>query len=123
MIKILVIDDAIFMRKLIKDALAPLGVEIVGEAANGKIGLEMFHRLQPDLVTLDIVMPEMDGLQTLEAIRSTHPKFPVIMISALDQREQMLKAMNLGASEFIVKPFDHARVASAVNNALERSRA
>ena len=123
MIKILVIDDAIFMRKLIKDALAPLGVEIVGEAANGKIGLEMFHRLQPDLVTLDIVMPEMDGLQTLEAIRSTHPKFPVIMISALDQREQMLKAMNLGASEFIVKPFDHGRVASAVTNALERSRA
>ena len=121
MVKVLIVDDALFMRRMIRMALEPLGFEIVGEAENGRVGVEQFKKLKPDLVTMDIVMPEMDGLEALEAIRAEDPEAKVIMITAVDQRESMLKAMKLGVSDFVVKPFDDDRIISAAEKAIGRS--
>jgi len=118
MTKVLIVDDALFMRQLIKNALTPLGVEIVGEAENGREGLEKFNELQPDLVTMDIVMPEMDGIEALEKIKESKPEAKVIMVTAVDQRESMLHAMKLGVSDFVVKPFNDERIISAVEKTL-----
>lgn len=120
MTSILIVDDALFMRKLIRDALEPLGFEIVGEAENGAEGLEKFEALKPDVTTLDIVMPEMNGIEMLGEIRRKHPEAKVIMITAVDQRDMMLDAMRLGVADFIVKPFDEERVVAAVEKAANR---
>ncbi len=121
MSSILIVDDALFMRNMIRSALEPLAFDTIVEAQNGREALEKFKELQPDVVTLDVVMPEMDGLATLEAIRGAAPEAQVIMVTALDQRETMLRAMQLGVSDFVVKPFDDDRVVSAVEKALARS--
>jgi two-component system, chemotaxis family, chemotaxis protein CheY len=118
--RILVVDDALFMRKLIRDALDPYGFTIVGEAENGQQGVAMFRDLKPDIVTLDIVMPEMDGLQALAALKQENRDARVIMITALEQRDLMLEAVRLGATDFIVKPFSEDRVLSAIEKALGR---
>lgn len=118
--EVLIVDDALFMRKLIRDALEPLGFVVVGEAANGREALERFSELAPDLVTLDIVMPEMDGLEALKQIRMQDEEAKVIMITAVDQRDAMLTAMNLGVADFVVKPFEPERIVSAVEKALGR---
>lgn len=118
MTRILIVDDALFMRKLIRDALEPLGFTICGEAGDGNIAIEKFRELRPDLTTLDIVMPNADGLAALAGIRQIDPKAKVIMVTAVDQREAMLRAMHLGVSDFIVKPFDADRILSAVEKAL-----
>lgn len=116
--RIMIVDDALFMRHLIRSALESVGYEIVAEAENGADGLRLFEELRPDLITLDIIMPEMDGLQVLRGIRNIDQDAKVIMVTAVDQRSCMLKAMNLGISDFIVKPFEDARVISAVERAL-----
>ncbi|MBF0101206.1 MAG: response regulator [Desulfobacterales bacterium] len=116
--KVLIIDDALFMRKLIRQALEPFGFEI-NEAENGLEGINKFNEFNPDVTTLDIVMPEMDGLEVLKRIRDQKPNSPVVMITAVDQRESMLKAMKLGVTDFIVKPFDEDRVISAVEKAIQ----
>lgn len=118
--RVLIIDDALFMRKLIRDALSPYGFTIVGEAENGLQGVSLFKDLRPDLVTLDIVMPEMDGLEALAALKKERSDARVVMITALEQRDLMLQAVRLGASDFIVKPFTDDRVLSAVEKALGR---
>jgi two-component system chemotaxis response regulator CheY len=118
MARILIVDDALFMRKMIRDALVPLGFEIAGEAEDGRQGLELFRELHPDVTTMDIIMPEMDGLECLRSIREGAPGARVVMITAVDQREPMLEAMKLGVADFIVKPFDETRVVSAVQKAL-----
>lgn len=123
MSNVLVIDDALFMRQMIKNALEQVGFTIVGEAANGKEGLAMFNELKPDLVTLDIVMPEMDGLEVLQNIRETDKIAKVIMITAVDQRDSMLTAMKLGVTDFVVKPFDDDRIISAAEKAIGHSLA
>ena len=120
MTKILIVDDALFMRKLIKDALKPLGFDIVGEAANGQEAIEKFKELQPDLVTLDIVMPEVTGLQALVEIRKLSKTVKVIMITAVDQRDSMIQAMDLGVSDFVVKPFTSERIIAAVEKSLTK---
>lgn len=119
--KILIVDDALFMRNLIRDALEPLGFVIAGEAENGVEAVNKFQSLHPDLTTLDIIMPEMDGLEALKAIRGFSSDAKVIMITAVDQRDAMLQAMKLGVSDFIVKPFDDRRVISAVEKALGKT--
>lgn len=119
--RILIVDDALFMRSLIRKALVPLGYHIVAEAENGRQAVDLCGQHHPDLVTLDIVMPEMDGLEALAIIRRDHPTTRVIMVTAVDQRECMQKAMSLGIADFIVKPFDENRVISAVDHAFART--
>ena len=118
MARVLVVDDAAFMRKLLTDALTSGGHEIVGEAGNGAEAVEQWQALKPDLTTLDITMPEKDGLQALSEIMSLDPSAKVIMCSALGQEAKVLEAVKLGAKDFVVKPFQPPRVLEAVEKAL-----
>jgi len=105
--KVLVVDDAMLIRRMVTDVLAAdPAIEVVGEAPNGRIALQKITQLTPDLVTLDVEMPEMDGLQTLKAIRKTHPRLPVIMFSAVTERgaSDTLEALHYGASDYVTKP-------------------
>jgi len=104
--KLLVTDDALIIREMIKDAAVGAGWEIVGEAFDGKQALERYLELKPDVVTLDLVMPEYDGLYGLSHITQADPKAKVIVVSALDQGDVLKKAFKLGAVDFVVKPFD-----------------
>ena len=106
-IRVLIVDDSVVIRRLVADALsADPDCEVVGSAANGKIALAKIAQVNPDVVTLDIEMPEMDGLATLAEIRKTHPRLPVIMFSTLTERAaaSTLKALTLGASDYVTKP-------------------
>lgn len=118
MARVLVVDDAAFMRKMLSDALAKAGHEVVGEAANGQEGVNQFQSLRPDLTTLDITMPELDGLSALRQILSFDPSARVIMCSALGQESKVLESVKSGAKDFIVKPFNADRVVEAVARAL-----
>jgi two-component system chemotaxis response regulator CheY len=110
--RLLIVDDALIMRLRIRELAIQSGWEVVAEAANGQEALEMFRRCQPTLVTLDIVMPTMDGVETLRALRQEDPAARVCMISAVDQREKLSECIRLGAIDFIVKPFTKARLLS-----------
>lgn len=118
MARVLVVDDAAFMRKLLSDALASGGHEVVGEAGNGVEAVVRFQELKPELTTLDITMPEKDGLAALAEIMSIDPSAKVVMCSALGQENKVLEAVRLGAKDFVVKPFQPARVLEAVGKAL-----
>jgi two-component system, chemotaxis family, chemotaxis protein CheY len=118
MARVLVVDDAAFMRKMVSDALAKGGHEVVGEAGNGIEALSQFQALKPDLMTLDITMPEKDGLAALADIMAADPSAKVVMCSALGQESKVLEAIKLGAKDFVVKPFQPARVIEAVGKAL-----
>ncbi|MFO0603459.1 MAG: chemotaxis response regulator protein-glutamate methylesterase [Polyangiales bacterium] len=118
-IRVLVVDDSALARKLISDALSgDPDIEVVGTAANGKIALDKLRQLKPDVVTLDIEMPELDGLQTLVEIRKAHPKLPVIMCSTLTERGAIstLEALAVGASDYITKPTGSESTAASVNH-------
>jgi two-component system chemotaxis response regulator CheY len=119
MISMLIVDDALFMRKLIRDALEPLGYRICGEAADGNEAIARYRELRPDITTLDIVMPNADGLAALAGIRQINPTAKVIMVTAVDQRESMRRAVELGICDFIVKPFDADRIIGAVEKAAQ----
>ena len=118
MARVLVVDDAAFMRKMVSDALATGGHEVVGEAGNGVEAIAQFQQIKPDLVTLDITMPEKDGLAALAEIVAADPSARVVMCSALGQESKVLEAIKLGAKDFVVKPFQPARVIEAVDKAL-----
>ena len=118
MTRILIVDDSMFMRKLIRDALQPLGFTICGEAADGNEAVARFRELRPDLTTLDIVMPHADGLAALAGIRELDPTAKVIMVTAVDQRDAMLRATRLGVCDFVIKPFEPDRIVGAVEKAL-----
>ncbi len=115
---ILIVDDAAFMRAMLKRILQDAGFDIVGEAVNGKEAVQMYEELTPDLVTMDMVMPEMGGMEALQAIRARNHEAKVVIVSAVDQRENLLEAIRSGATEYIVKPFDEPRVMKAVSRAL-----
>ena len=115
---VLIVDDAAFMRMMIKDILSKNGYNVVGEAENGKIAVDKFKELNPDLVTMDITMPEMDGLEALKAINATNPSATVIMCSAMGQQAMVIEAIQAGAKDFIVKPFQADRVLEAVKKAI-----
>jgi len=105
--KVLVVDDAMLIRRMVTDVLAAdPAIEVVGEAINGRVALQKIAQLSPDLVTLDVEMPEMNGLQTLKEIRKTHPRLPVIMFSAVTERgaADTLEALHYGASDYVTKP-------------------
>jgi two-component system, chemotaxis family, chemotaxis protein CheY len=118
MARVLVVDDAAFMRKMVSDALAKGGHEVVGEAGNGVEAIARFQELKPDLMTLDITMPEKDGLSALAEIVAADPAARVVMCSALGQEAKVLEAIKLGAKDFVVKPFQPDRVIEAVDKAL-----
>ena len=114
MARILVTDDTAFMRALLKGMLTELGHEVVGEAENGKVSVKKYDILHPDIVTMDITMPEMDGLEALEAIKMNNPEAKVIMCSALGQKRLVLEAIQAGAKDFLIKPFTKERVEEAL---------
>lgn len=117
--KVLIVDDAAFMRMMIKDILGKNGFEIVGEASDGVQAIEKYKELTPDLVTMDITMPEMDGIAALKEIKTINPDSIIIMCSAMGQQAMVIDAIQAGAKDFIVKPFQEERVLEAVNKALE----
>jgi len=104
--KVLIVDDALVMRKIIGSIATEAGWSIVAEAENGLKGLESFMALKPDLVTMDLVMPVMGGLEALRRIREFDPEARVVVITALDQKKTLEEAIELGAADFIVKPFE-----------------
>lgn len=116
--KILIVDDAAFMRMMIKDILSKNGYEIVGEAADGMQAIEKYKETQPDLVTMDITMPEMDGITALKEIKNINPNAKVIMCSAMGQQAMVIDAIQAGAKDFIVKPFQADRVLEAISKTL-----
>lgn len=116
--RILVVDDAAFMRMMVKDILTKNGYEVIGEASDGRQAIEKYQELKPDLVTLDITMPEVDGIEALKKIRDVDPNARVIMCSAMGQQAMVIDAIQAGARDFIVKPFQADRVIEAVKKAL-----
>lgn len=112
--RILVCDDAAFMRMMIKDILTKNGYEVAGEAENGLKAVEKYNEVKPDLVLMDITMPEMDGIQALKEIKKMDGNAKVIMCSAMGQQAMVVEAIQAGAKDFIVKPFQEDRVLEAV---------
>ena len=111
---ILICDDAAFMRMMIKDILTKNGYNVIGEAENGAIAIEKYKELSPDLVLMDITMPEMDGIQALKGIKALNANASVIMCSAMGQQAMVIESIQSGAKDFIVKPFQADRVFEAV---------
>ena len=118
MARVLVVDDAVFMRRVVSDALAKAGHEVVGEASNGTEAVQRYQELRPEVMTLDITMPEKDGLQALKEILAADPGARVIMCSALGQESKVLESIKSGAKDFVVKPFQPDRVLEAIGKAL-----
>ena len=118
MARVLVVDDAAFMRKMVSDALTKGGHEVVGEAGNGVEAVAQYQALKPEVTTLDITMPEKDGLAALKEIIAIDPAARVIMCSALGQESKVLESIKAGARDFVVKPFQPDRVIEAVGKAL-----
>lgn len=121
--KILIVDDAAFMRMMIKNILTKHGYEVAGEAENGKQAVTLYSEVKPDLVTMDITMPEMDGIESVKAIRALDQDANIIMISAMGQQAMVMDAIQAGARDFIVKPFQQERVIQAIERVLSRPKA
>jgi two-component system chemotaxis response regulator CheY len=121
MARVLVVDDALFMRRMLSDILKKEGIEICGEAENGKDALDKYQQLKPDLVTMDIVMPkieEIDGIGAVKEIIRVDPQAKIIMVSAMGQHSLVVEAIQAGAKDFVTKPFQPSRVIEAVKRAL-----
>ncbi|MGE5654550.1 MAG: response regulator [Bacillota bacterium] len=116
--RILVVDDAAFMRMMIKEILGKNGFQVVGEAENGLQAIARYQELTPDLVTMDITMPELNGIQAVREIRKLNPNARIVMCSAMGQQAMVIDAIQAGARDFIVKPFQPDRVLEAVRKAL-----
>ncbi len=116
---VLVVDDAIFMRTMISDILSQAGYEVVGEAETGTQAVERFNELNPDLVTMDIVMPGMGGIDAVREILKIAPSARILMCSAMGQQALVIEAIQAGAKDFVVKPFQPSRVLEAVQRVLE----
>ena len=115
---VLVCDDAIFMRTMITDILTQAGYEVVGEAESGAQAVEKYRQLKPDLVTMDIVMPEMGGIEAVREICKDNPQAKILMCSAMGQQALVVEAIQAGAKDFVVKPFQPSRVLEAVQRLL-----
>ena len=118
MAKVLVVDDAAFMRMMVKDILTKHGHEVVGEAVNGVEALDKYRELKPDLVTMDITMPDVDGITALKNIRAEFPDAKIIMCSAMGQQAMVIDSIQAGAKDFIVKPFQAERIKETVEKVL-----
>ena len=118
MAKILLVDDSKTSRKILRGILEENGHEIIGEAANGEEGYAKYKELNPDLTTMDITMPVMDGLEALKTIVDYDKKAKVVMVTAAGQKAKMVDAVKFGASEFLAKPFESAQIVEIVNKVL-----
>ena len=116
--RILITDDAAFMRMMLKDIISKNGYEVAGEAENGSIALDKYNELKPDLVLMDITMPEVDGLTALKNIKATDSSAKVVMCSAMGQQNMVIDAIQSGALDFIVKPFQPDRVLEAIKKVI-----
>lgn len=117
-VRLLIVDDAMIIRELIKEAAAEAGFQVAGEAANGQEAIERFQELRPDVVTLDLVMPKFDGLYALEGILATDPRAKVIVVSALEPTAILKDAFRKGATDFITKPFDKKLLVATIRSVL-----
>ena len=113
-LRVLIVDDALFMRNMLKDIFVNAGHSVVGEAANGDEAIAQYAELKPDLVTMDIVMPQKSGIEALQEIRKQYPDAKIVMCSALGQDALVVEAVQSGAKDFIVKPFKEDRVLDVV---------
>ncbi len=113
--RVLIVDDAAFMRMLLKDIIIKGGYEVVGEASNGAEAVEKYKELKPDIVTMDITMPDMNGIEATKKIMEIDPNANVIMCSAMGQQMMVVEAIQAGAKDFIVKPFQQGRVVEALS--------
>lgn len=118
MARILVCDDSAFMRMMLKRVLIDNGHEIVGEAGDGMEAVQLYRQHKPDLITMDITMPKMDGIQAVTHIHEEDPLVRIVMVTALGQRAIITDAINAGASDFIVKPFDNIQVVETIKKVL-----
>ncbi len=116
---VLIVDDALFMRMMIRDILSKDGFEVIGEAENGVEAVERYKEMRPDLVTMDIVMPEMDGIEAVRQIMKIDPNAKILMCSAMGQQPLVVEALEAGAKDFIIKPFQPSKVIEAVEKALK----
>jgi two-component system chemotaxis response regulator CheY len=115
---VLVCDDAVFMRTMVSDILSQAGFTVIGEAENGKQAVEKYQQLKPDLVTMDIIMPEMGGIEAVKKITQMDPGARILMCSAMGQQALVQEALQAGARDFVVKPFQPSRVLEAVQRVL-----
>jgi two-component system chemotaxis response regulator CheY len=121
MAKILIVDDALFMRKMLVDIISKEGLEVCGEAENGKDAINKYQQLKPDLVTMDIVMPkidDIDGIKAVKEIMKINPQAKVVMVSAMGQHSLVVEAIQAGAKDFVTKPFQPSRVIEALKRVL-----
>jgi two-component system, chemotaxis family, chemotaxis protein CheY len=118
MARVLIADDAAFMRMMIRNILTQNGHEVVGEAENGQEAVERYAELKPDVTTMDITMPEKDGIAALKEIMAADPAARVVMCSALGQESKVIESIRSGAKDFVVKPFQQDRVLAALAKAL-----
>ncbi|MEX2461129.1 MAG: response regulator [Paenibacillaceae bacterium] len=110
MIKVMIVDDAMFMRHMLRDIITDIGFEVICEATNGLEAIQLYHELKPDILTMDITMPDMDGYTAVTEIIKLYPDARIIMCSAVGQQRMVLRAIMAGAKDFIVKPFDKNRI-------------
>lgn len=120
MAKILIVDDAAFMRMTLKNIISEAGHEVVGEAGDGLQAIEQYKSTQPELVTMDITMPEMDGIAALKEIKKMDPNAKVVMCSAMGQQGMVIEAIQSGAVDFIVKPFNAERINESIGKVLSK---
>ena len=118
--RVLIVDDAAFMRMIIKNILTDSGYQVIGEAENGIEAIEMYNEAMPDLVIMDITMPEMDGIEAVKEIIKQDSNARIVMCSAMGQQEMVIESIEAGAKDFIVKPFQSERVVEAVRKVMER---
>ncbi len=116
--RVLIVDDAAFMRMMIKDILEKNGFQVIGEANNGLKAVEIYQKEKPDVVTMDITMPDMDGIEAVKTIKAFDPAAKIIMCSAMGQQTMVMDAIRAGAKDFIVKPFQPDRVLEAIRKVL-----
>ncbi|WP_026506970.1 response regulator [Butyrivibrio sp. MC2013] len=120
MANILIVDDSRTSRRVLRDILERGGHSVVGEAVNGREGADLYNNLKPDLVTMDITMPEMDGIESLKVIISNDPHAKVVMVTAANQKQKMMEALKIGAVEFIAKPLDENAIIKTIDEVSEK---
>ncbi|WP_084031595.1 response regulator [Anaerobacillus arseniciselenatis] len=120
MARVLIVDDAAFMRMTLKNIMTEAGHDVVGEAGDGIQAIEQYKATQPELVTMDITMPEMDGIEALKEIKNFDPNAKIVMCSAMGQQGMVIEAIQSGAADFIVKPFNAERINESIGKVLSR---